>query len=242
MRACVVTLFPDLVRSFYAHGLIKRAAEGGALAAEVVDLRDYTHDRHRTVDDTPFGGGAGMVMKPEPLYEAVEAVRRPGELVVLLTPAGAPLTHAMARDLAAAPGLVLLCGRYEGVDARVESIVDRQVSIGDYVLMGGELPALVLLEAVARHLPGVLGNASSVTDESFAAGLLEAPHYTRPAEFRGMKVPDVLMSGDHAAIDRWRRREAIRRTLSRRTDLLQRARLTADDQAVLDDLRHGAAA
>ena len=233
MRACVVTIFPELVRAFLAHGLIKRATEVGTLAAEVADLRDYTHDRHRTVDDTPFGGGAGMVMKPEPIFEAVEAVRRPGDLTVLLSPSGEPLTHALARELAAAPGLVLLCGRYEGVDDRVGAVVDREVSIGDYVLMGGELPAMVLLEAVARHLPGVLGNASSATDESFTAGLLEAPHYTRPAEFRGLKVPDVLLSGDHAAVDRWRRHEALKRTLARRPDLLPRAPLSDDDRAAL---------
>ena len=171
MRAAVVTIFPDLVRGFLGHGLIKRALESGALGVDVADPREFTRDRHRSVDDTPYGGGGGMVMRPEPVYEAVESVRRPGDTVVLLSPQGVPLTHAVAQDLSKRTGLVLLCGRYEGVDERVrQGLVDVEISIGDYVLMGGELPALVLLEAVARHLPGVLGNDTSAAAESFATG------------------------------------------------------------------------
>ncbi len=238
MRAAVITIFPDLVRGFLGHGLIRRAVESGALSVDVADLRDYTHDKHKSTDDTPYGGGGGMVMRPEPVYEAVETLRRPGDTVVLLSPQGVPLTHAVAADLATRPGLVLLCGRYEGVDERVrQRLVDLELSIGDYVLMGGELPALVLLEAVSRHLPGVLGNDASAAAESFATGLLDHPHYTRPAEFRGMTVPEVLAGGDHAAIARWRRREALRATLLKRPDLLARAPLDPEDLATLAALK-----
>jgi tRNA (guanine37-N1)-methyltransferase len=238
VRVAVVTLFPDLVRTFLAHGLIRRAIGAGVLEAAVVDLRDHAHDRHRTVDDVPFGGGGGMVLRPEPLFEAVESVRREGDETILLSPQGEPLTHGLAAALASRPGLVLICGRYEGVDERVRvGLVDREVSIGDYVLMGGELPALVLLEVVARHLPGVLGNARSAAEDSFAAGLLDHPHYTRPATFRGMAVPEVLTRGDHGAIARWRRREALRATMEKRPDLLARAPLDADDAAWLEALR-----
>jgi len=240
MRAVFVTIFPDLVRGVLGHGLLRRAIESGTLAVEVADLRDYAHDRHRQVDDAPFGGGGGMVLKPEPLCEAVEAVRRPGERVVLLSPQGAPLTHAKARALAACPGLVLVCGRYEGVDERVrETVVDEEISIGDYVLMGGELPALVLLEVVARQVPGVLGNEDSAGADSFAGGVLDFPHFTRPAEFRGRKVPDVLLSGDHASVARWRRAEALRQTWLKRPDLLAGAALDDDDNAIIERLKRG---
>lgn len=238
MRAVIVTIFPGLVREFLGYGLIKRAVESGALAAEVVDLRDHAHDKHRSTDDTPFGGGAGMVMRPEPLFEAVETHKRPGDRVVLLSPQGALLTHARAAALAGASGLVLLCGRYEGLDERVRAaLVDEEVSIGDYVLMGGELPALVLLEAVSRHLPGVVGNQESVARDSFADGLLDHPHYTRPAEFKGMKVPDVLLSGHHQDVARWRRREALRATLLKRPELLERAQLSDQDREVVADVK-----
>ena len=234
MRVTVVTIFPDLVKAFLGSGLVGRAVEAKTLEAEVVDLRDYAHDRHRTVDDVPFGGGGGMVLKPEPLFEAVEKHKRPGDVVILLLPQGTPLSHALATELATAPGLLLLCGRYEGVDERVRlALVDREVSIGDYVLMGGELPALVLLEAVARHLAGVLGNETSAAQDSFARGLLDHPHYTRPQEFRGHKVPDVLVSGDHAAVEAWRRREALRATRDKRPDLLEKAALDETDRAML---------
>ncbi len=240
MRVTFVTIFPDLVRAVLGHGLLKRGIEAGTLAVEVADLRDYAHDRHRQVDDAPFGGGGGMVLKPEPLCEAIEAVRRPGERVVLLSPQGRRLDHAKAVELAGRPGLVLVCGRYEGVDERVrEAVVDEEVSIGDYVLMGGELPALVLLEALARHVPGVLGNGESAAAESFAAGLLDFPHYTRPAEFRGRKVPDVLLSGDHDAVARWRRAEALRQTWRKRPELLAAASLNDEDNAIIDRLKRG---
>lgn len=240
MRAVFVTIFPELVRGALGHGLLRRAIESKALEVEVRDLRDFAHDRHRQVDDAPFGGGGGMVLKPEPLCEAVEAVKRPGERVVLLSPQGARLTHAKAKALADFPGLVLLCGRYEGVDERVRDlVVDEEVSIGDYVLMGGELPALVLLEVVARQVPGVLGNEDSAGADSFAAGVLDFPHFTRPAEFRGRSVPEVLLSGDHASVARWRRAEALRQTWLKRPDLLPSASLNDEDNAIIDRLKRG---
>ena len=237
MRITIISIFPDLVRTFLGAGLVGRAVEAKTLETKVVDLRDHAHDRHRTVDDVPFGGGGGMVLKPEPLFEAVETHRQPGDAVILLSPQGEPLTHALATELAGSRGLLLLCGRYEGVDERVRlELVDREVSIGDYVLMGGELPALVLLEAVARHLPGVLGNETSAARDSFAQGLQDFPHYTRPQEFRGLRVPDVLVSGDHGAVAAWRRQEALRATWAKRPDLLERAALDETDRAVLASL------
>jgi tRNA (guanine37-N1)-methyltransferase len=238
MRACVVTIFPDLIRGFLDHGLIKRARENGVLDVSVVDLRDHAHDRHSCVDDAPFGGGGGMVMRPEPLFEAVAAHRREGEKVLLMSPQGTPLNHALAARLAVLPGVLMICGRYEGVDERVrEALVDEEISIGDYVLMGGEMPALVVLEAVARLVPGVLGNEESSGRDSFVRGLLDFPHYTRPQEFHGMRVPEVLVSGDHGAVERWRRRESLRQTLSKRPDLLASAPLDREDAAILDELR-----
>jgi len=238
MRVAVVTIFPEMVRAFAATGLIRRAVEEGRLEVVETDLRGFTTDRHRTVDDVPFGGGGGMVMKPEPLFVAVEATRREGDRVILMSPQGTVLTDAVVRRLAASPGLVVICGRYEGVDERVrEGLVDEEVSIGDYVLSGGELPALVLVEAVSRYVPGVVGNARSVEQDSFAAGLLDHPHYTRPAEFRGRKVPDVLVSGNHGEVEKWRRREALRQTLLKRPDLLERATLSPPDRAIIEGLR-----
>lgn len=239
MRFAVVTIFPEMVAEFVKYGLVKRAADSGKISVEPVDLRDFSHDRHRTVDDTPFGGGGGMVLRPDPLCEAVEKSKRAGERVVLLSPQGTPFADAKARELARLPGLVLVCGRYEGVDERFRrSLVDEEVSIGDYVLMGGELPALVVIEAVSRHVPGVLGNPDSAENESFADGLLDCPHYTRPSEFRGMKVPDALLSGNHGAIARWRRQEALRLTLERRPEMLDGARLTEEDRTYLESLRN----
>ena len=239
MRFCVVTIFPEMAREFAKYGLVKRAIEDGRVAVETADLRDFTHDRHRAVDDTPFGGGGGMVLRPEPLFEAVESVRRAGEKVILLSPQGSLLTDAKARELARAPGLVLVCGRYEGVDERFrQTMVDEEISIGDYVLMGGELPALVLIETVSRQVEGVLGNPDSAEHESFAEGLLDFPQYTRPAEYRGMKVPDMLISGNHGAIARWRRQESLRLTMERRPDLLTRASLGNDDRLFLDSLKN----
>ena len=238
MRAVVVTIFPDLVRGFLDYGLIKRARDNGKLEIDVVDLRDHAHDRHHCVDDAPFGGGGGMVMRPEPLFEAVSAHKREGDRVILLSPQGAPFCHETAKRLAAQPGLVMICGRYEGVDERVRmALVDEEVSIGDYVLMGGELPALVVLEAMARFVPGVLGNEESSGRDSFVRGLLDFPHFTRPQEFHGMRAPEVLVSGDHAAVEKWRRREALRQTLLKRPEILATAELDREDAGILDELR-----
>ena len=238
MRASLITIFPGLVREFLAYGLIKRAIDSGKLSVEVVDLRDHTHDKHRVVDDTPFGGGGGMVLRPDPLFEAVETHRREGDRVILLSPQGRVLSQEKAAELAACPGLCLLCGRYEGVDERVrEALADEELSIGDYVLMGGELPALVLLETVARLVPGVLGNHASSEQESFTRGLLDFPQYTRPAEFRGMKVPATLVSGDHQAISQWRRREALRQTLLKRPELISQAALSDEEKALIETMK-----
>jgi tRNA (guanine37-N1)-methyltransferase len=236
MRLDVVTLFPELFDAPLRAGVIGRAVERGLLEVALHDLREHGLGRHRSVDDYPYGGGAGMVIRPEPLYAAVEPLRAAGGVVILLDAAGERLTDWLARQLAGEPHLVLVCGRYEGVDERARALADREVSIGDYVLTGGELPALVLIDAVARLVPGVI-EAESHQDDSFAGGLLEYPQYTRPEDFRGMGVPDVLLSGHHGEVDRWRRREALRRTLERRPDLLDTADLTDADRRELDRLR-----
>ncbi|MGK2947331.1 MAG: tRNA (guanosine(37)-N1)-methyltransferase TrmD [Acidimicrobiales bacterium] len=234
MRIDVFTIFPDMVQAFAAESLLGKAQAAGTLDVRVHDLRDQTSDVHRTVDDSPFGGGAGMVLKPEPIFAAVEVVDPPRPLLYL-SPAGRRLDQGFARELAATDGFSLLCGRYEGVDERVrEHLVDGEVSIGDYVLGGGEVAAMVVLEAVGRLVPGVMGNDASADDESFSDGLLEYPHYTRPAEFRGWGVPDVLRSGDHAKVARWRRARALARTIAERPDLIEaRGGLTDADQALL---------
>jgi tRNA (guanine37-N1)-methyltransferase len=236
MRLDVVTLFPELFDAPLRAGVIGRAVERGLLEVALHDLREHGLGRHRSVDDYPYGGGAGMVIRPEPLYAAVEPLRAAGGVVILLDAAGERLTDGLARQLASEPHLVLVCGRYEGVDERARALADREVSIGDYVLTGGELPALVLIDAVARLVPGVI-EAESHQDDSFAGGLLEYPQYTRPEHFRGMGVPDVLLSGHHGEVDLWRRREALRRTLERRPDLLDTADLTDADRRELDRLR-----
>jgi tRNA (guanine37-N1)-methyltransferase len=235
VRIDVVTLFPELFEVPLRTSIIGRAEEVGAVAFGVHDVREHGLGRHRSVDDYPYGGGAGMVMRPEPLFAAVEPLRAEGATVILMDPAGERLTDALARELAREPHLALVCGRYEGIDERARSLADREVSIGDYVVTGGELPALVLIDAVVRLLPGVIQEASHEGD-SFATGLLEHPQYTRPDAFRGMEVPTVLRSGNHGEVDRWRRREALRRTLERRPDLLSTAPLTDADRAVLDEL------
>jgi len=207
--------------------MVGRALKAGLIQIEAHGLREHGIGNYRQVDDTPYGGGSGMVLRPEPLFGAIEAVMgaHPGLSRLLLTPQGEPLDQAMVRDLSTRrPGLLLIAGRYEGVDERVRSRADQEISIGDYVLSGGELPAMVLIEAVARLVPGVLGNPESLAEESFAEGLLEYPHYTRPEEFRGMRVPEVLLSGDHQKIREWRKQEALRRTARRRPDLLRRGR------------------
>jgi len=236
VRIDVITIFPALVEQFASESLLGRARERELLDLRVHDLRDATTDAHRSVDDTPFGGGAGMVLMPEPIFATVERVEPPRPLF-LLGPRGRVFDQSMARALAATGGFSLLCGRYEGGDERVRTdLVDDELSIGDYVLAGGEAAAIVVLEAVGRLVPGVMGNAASAAEESFADGLLEYPQYTKPAELRGLAVPEVLRSGDHARIARWRRAMAIRHTLAERPDLIERrGGLTPDEQALLDE-------
>src|ERR687896_1834997 len=217
MRIDVVTIFPELFELPLRTSIIGRAAEQGIVEFRLHDLREHGLGRHRSVDDYPYGGGAGMVMRPEPLFAAIEPLREAGAQVVLLDPAGERLTDALAHELAAEPRLALVSGRYEGFDERARALVDREVSIGDYVLTGGELPALVLIDAVVRLVPGVIAEASHEGD-SFSSGLLEYPQYTRPERFRDLEVPPVLLSGHHGEVDRWRPREALRRTLERRSE------------------------
>lgn len=234
MRIDVFTIFPDMVTGFASHSLLGKAQAAGTVDVRVHDLRAFATGVHRAVDDAPFGGGAGMVLMAEPVFAAVEAVDPPRPLHYL-SPTGRPFDQSIARDLAAAEGFSLLCGRYEGVDERVrEHLVDGELSIGDYVLGGGEVAAMVVLEAVARLVPGVMGNESSAEDESFSHGLLEYPQYTRPAEFRTWSVPEVLRSGDHARIEQWRRAQALARTIEHRPDLIEaRGGLTDAERALL---------
>jgi tRNA (guanine37-N1)-methyltransferase len=242
MRFEVVTLFPELIDAFAGVGLIGRAIEHGKVRVATCSPRDYTTDRHRTVDDTPFGGGSGMVMMPEPLCAAIEALSAKAEhdaapraRRVLLGPHGTPFTQAEARRLAGLDAIMLICGRYEGIDERVASLCDEAISLGDFVLNGGEVAAMAVIEAVSRLLPEVLGNAESLAVESHSAGVLEYPQYTRPRTFRGMDVPEVLLSGNHALIERWRRGQALARTRALRPDLFARLELSADDRALLRD-------
>ena len=240
MKFDVVTIFPRMVQAGLAEGVVSRGIERGLVDVAVHDLRDFTRDRHRTVDDMAYGGGPGMVMKVEPLVQAVAHVRaQRGEgTVVLLTPQGRPFDQAEAHRLRAREHLVLLCGRYEGIDDRVTALVGaEELSIGDFVLSGGEVAALAVIDAVSRLVPGVVGDQQSVELESFTGGLLDYPHYTRPIEFGGLRVPDVLVSGHHAEVARWRRKAALRRTLERRPDLLERAPLDAEDRTLLDEVR-----
>ncbi|HEV3484205.1 MAG TPA: tRNA (guanosine(37)-N1)-methyltransferase TrmD [Vicinamibacterales bacterium] len=241
LKVDIVTIFPKMVQAPLEEGIVGRAIERGLLDIRVHDLRDHTTDRHRVVDDVPFGGGPGMVLKPEPLFRAVEHIRETrGEpqAVILTSPDGPKLTHAEAQRLSALEHVVVLCGRYEGVDERVRRhLATAELSIGDYVLSGGELAALVIVDAAARFVPGVVGDEQSVAGDTFARGLLDYPQYTRPADFRGLTVPPVLLSGHHREIDRWRRREALARTLQRRPDLLENVRLDPDDEALLRDIR-----
>jgi tRNA (guanine37-N1)-methyltransferase len=228
MRVQVLTIFPELFGPFLATSLVGRAIEKGILDVRVHDLRDYAEDRHRSVDDEPYGGGGGMVMMAPPWIRAVRAVAAEGSWRVLLSPQGRRLDDAKVRELAGRGDLVLLCGRYEGIDERVRAtVVDEEVSIGDYVLSGGELPAMVLIEAVSRQIPGVVKLAESVAQDSFRSGLLDHPHYTRPPVVEGLEVPEVLLSGNHAEIRRWREREALRATLEKRPDLLDRPEVLA---------------
>ena len=228
MKVDIVTIFPRMVEAPLAEGIVARAIARGIIDARVHDLREFTTDRHRVVDDMPFGGGPGMVLKPEPLFAAVDRIREQrgaASAVILTSPDGERLTHAVAERLSKLDHLVILCGRYEGVDERVrQHLATEVISIGDYVLSGGELPALVIVDAVARLIPGVVGDQSSVTGDTFASGLLDFPQYTRPAEFRGHVVPPVLLSGHHGEIEKWRREQALERTRTHRPDLLQKER------------------
>ena len=236
MRFDLFTLFPEVFEPYLQSSILQRARQRGLLEVNLYNIRDWTSDRHHVTDDEPYGGGGGMVMKPEPIFAAVEGIlgSPPACPVVLLTPQGRPFNQAVAQELAQQPRLALLCGRYEGVDERVRlHLVSDEISIGDYVLTGGELPALVVVDAVTRFLPGVLGDPEGAWDDSHAMGLLEYPHYTRPPEFRGWRVPDTLLSGDHARIARWRREQALLRTKQRRPDLLARAELSAADRKFL---------
>ena len=266
MRFDIITIFPGLFAGFFAHGIVRRAQADGLLTVGMHDLRTFTHDRHRTVDDRPFGGGEGMVLKPEPLAEALESLglaakpNAPGTRVVLLSAQGQPFSQTIARDLSRLDRVVLICGRYEGVDERINELYcDMELSIGDYVLSGGELAAAVVLDATMRLIPGVLGNEASGAFESFgvpdtsittdiegvprsqhgSGGLLDYPHYTRPAEFRGLRAPEVLLNGDHQQIRRWRREQQLRKTVANRPDLLAGAALSEEDKRLLDKLAPG---
>ena len=245
----IVTIFPAMIEAPLAAGILGRAIAAGLVDVKVHDLRDFTTDRHRVVDDVPYGGGPGMVLKADPVFRAldrIEAERGTPLTVILTSPQGARFTQAGAERLGRNERLVFLCGRYEGFDERVRSRVTEELSIGDYVLTGGELPALVMLDAIARLVPGVVGDEQSVADDSFSRGLLDFPHYTRPAELRWqdgnehvLRVPDVLLSGHHAEIRRWRKREALARTLARRPELLETAALDDEEREILKELRNG---
>jgi tRNA (guanine37-N1)-methyltransferase len=233
MRAAVITLFPDYFRGPFDCGPTRVARTDGKLELSFVNPRDFTTDAHRTVDDYPFGGGAGMVMKPEPLFAAIDSVRRPGSRVVLLSPQGERFSQPMAEEFSRAEHLVLICGRYKGIDERIRELADREISVGDYVLAGGEAAAVVIIEAVARLLPGAVGDEDSVATDSFSVGILDAPYYTRPREFRGREVPEVLVSGDHASVGRWRREQALITTAHRRPELLRNEVLTESEREFL---------
>jgi tRNA (guanine37-N1)-methyltransferase len=241
MKFDIVTIFPAMVQAGLADGVVGRGVERGLLDVRVHDLRTFTTDRHRSVDDVPYGGGPGMVMKAEPLVRAVDAIRTERgmpDAVVMLSPQGTPFTQAEAVRLSGLRHVALLCGRYEGIDERVRTLVGcTELSIGDYVLSGGELAALVVVDAVSRLVPGVVGDSQSVVDESFSRGLLDYPHYTRPAEVAGQAVPEVLLSGHHGEVRRWRRKMALRRTLERRPELLKDAVLDDEERALLDEIR-----
>lgn len=236
MKFDILTLFPGMFAGPFTESMLKRAKEAGLLSIALHDIREYTTDKHRTADDTPFGGGGGMVMKAEPLLAAIEAVRDDSP-VILMTPQGRPFTQEVAQELSQNERLLIVCGHYEGLDERARELgIDDEISIGDYVLTGGELPAMILVDAVVRLIPGVLGSELGAAQDSYATGLLEHPHYTRPAELRGDSVPAVLLEGHHAKIEAWRRRESLRRTWQRRPDLLMSASLSEDERWILAEL------
>lgn len=250
MQFEVFTLLPEVFPSYLDTSILKRARERGLIQVNVHNIRDYTRDKHHTTDDQPYGGGGGMVMKPEPVFEAIETVlelaspQTPPEPasnipIILLTPQGRVFNQSIAKELSQHKRIALLCGRYEGIDERIrENLVTDEISIGDYVLTGGELPALILIDAVSRLLPDVLGDPTGAEDDSHAMGLLEYPHYTRPPEFRGSKVPDVLLSGDHKKIDKWRREQSLERTFKKRPDMLDKAELTKEDRKFLEQIKN----
>ena len=246
MQFEVFTLLPDIFPPYLESSILQRARQRGLIEVRIHNIRDYTHDRHHTTDDTPYGGGGGMVMKPEPVFEAVESVLgsslNPSQPipapVILLTPQGRVFTQRVAEELSHHERIALLCGRYEGVDERIrEHLVTDEISVGDYVLTGGELPALLIIDAVSRLIPGVLGDPTGAQDDSHSMGLLEYPHYTRPPEFRGWKVPEVLLSGDHGKIEKWRREQALIRTLKKRPDMIEEAELSQADRKFLENLK-----
>jgi len=239
MKCDVLTIFPEIFTSYLNESIIKRARAKGLLDVALHNIRDFSTDAHRSVDDSPFGGGAGMVFKPEPIFRAIDFLKEDGEprKVVLLTPQGRPFDQSIAEDYSKEKKrFVFICGRYEGIDERVRTLVDEEISIGDYVLTGGELAALVVIDAVTRLVPGALGDERSVEDESFSLGLLDYPHYTRPREFRGLQVPQVLVSGDHREIEHWRKKQALRRTMELRPDLIRRMRLNEADRKILSEI------
>jgi tRNA (guanine37-N1)-methyltransferase len=237
MQFEVFTLLPEVFPPYLESSILQRARQRGLMEARIHNIRDWARDKHHTTDDMPYGGGGGMVMKPEPVFDAVESILGPssGIPIILLTPQGRVFSQAVARELSAHERIALVCGRYEGFDERIRTcLVTDEISIGDYVLTGGELPALIIIDAVTRLLPGALGDPTGAEDDSHASGLLEYPHYTRPPEFRGDKVPDILLSGDHAKIEKWRREQSLLRTLARRPDLLEKAELTDSDKKFLE--------
>jgi tRNA (guanine37-N1)-methyltransferase len=236
----ILTLFPDMFQGPFNGSIIKRAREKGIIEINLINIRDFTEDKHKTADDTPFGGGAGMVLKIEPIYRAWKSVSESrGECpVIMLSPQGRKLDQDLVKSLSKEKGLILLCGHYEGIDERVrETIITDEISIGDYVLTGGEIPAMVLVDAITRMLPGVLGDEQSKLEDSFYNGLLDYPVYTRPREFMGLKVPDILLSGNHGAIDRWRKKESLKKTLLRRPDLLEKKILNHEELSLLDEIK-----
>jgi tRNA (guanine37-N1)-methyltransferase len=238
----VFTLFPEVFQPYINTSIIQRAVRNQVIKINLFNIRDWATDKHHTTDDTPFGGGGGMVMKPEPIFSAVEAIEGnpPGCPVILMSPQGSLLTFKKATELNQQTRLAILCGRYEGIDERViEHLVDEEISIGDYVLSGGELPALVLIEALTRLLPGALGDPDGAADDSFSNGLLEYPQYTRPSEFRGWKVPDILQNGNHKAINRWRRKQTLKSTLIKRPDLLNSEIITSQDRELFEEIEEG---
>lgn len=241
MKFDIITIFPRIFDAYLSEGILRRASERGIIDVRVHNLRDHTSDKHKTVDDYPYGGGPGMVMKPEPFFSAVKSVKEDGidTLTVMVSPQGRVFDQALAVALSKETRrLLFLCGRYEAIDERVrDSLVDEEISVGDYILTGGELPALVIIDAVVRLLPGALGDEYSAKEESFSWGLLDYPHYTRPPEFDGMKVPDVLVSGNHREIARWRRKEALRRTLRRRPELIGNASLADEDMTLISEIK-----